>query len=273
MSTAVYVVYSTRTLDLDWIPDDARVVIVHNDASFDRASPERDVVHVDAPGNVGFGAGVNLALPHASGERVVLCNPDLSLGPAHWPALTSDVSEDSVVTVPLRDSTGAPTSVCSRYPTPLTHLVSGYRLGRFVPRGSRARATASRLLGSWGRAHDESLTDPSGQWPLSERWISGAVCSIDIERVRRVGGFDERYFLYMEDVDLCRRLDAAFPGMRAVVANTDAGVHAVGGTGDGDARRVERVRLDSAVRWAEQQSGTAWTACARLLRARRRFLR
>jgi N-acetylglucosaminyl-diphospho-decaprenol L-rhamnosyltransferase len=273
VSTAVYVVYATRTLDLDWLPGDATVVVVHNDESFDRGSLTRDVVHVDAPGNVGFGAGANLALPHVCGERVVLCNPDVSLGPSHWHALTAGVGQDAVVTVPLHEASGAPTSVCSRYPTPVSHLVSGYRLGRFAPRGSRTRALASRALGSWGRAHDDSLTAPAGCWPLAERWVSGAVCSIDATRLRAVGGFDDDYFLYLEDVDLCRRLADTFPGMSAVVADVEPGVHTVGASADGDSRRVERLRLDSAIRWATRQPGASWSVCAALLRARRRFLR
>jgi len=273
VSTAVYVVYATRTLDLDWLPEDARVVIVHNDSSFDRTSLTRDVVHVDAPDNVGFGAGVNLALAHVDGPRVVLCNPDLRLAGTHWHALTASADEDAVVTVPLRDDTGAPTSVCSGYPTPLSHLVSGYRLGRFLRRGSRGRDMASRMLGGWGAAHAESLTTPAGSWSLGARWVSGALFSVDAERLRQVGGFDERYFLYLEDVDVCRRLASAFPDMRAVVADVVPGIHAVGGTAAGDARRVERLRLDSAIRYADAQQGVRWSACTSLLRLRRRVMR
>lgn len=273
MSTAVYVVYATRTVDLAWLPDDARVVIVHNDDHFDRTSLTRDVVHITAPRNVGFGAGVNLAFDDFDGPRVVLCNPDLELIPDHWRVLTDGIDDDAVVTVPLVDSAGRPTTVCSPYPTSISHLASGYRIGRWVARGSRARTWMSRVLGSWGRAQEDSLHSPVGSWPLADRWVSGALLSIDVTRFRDIGGFDDSYFLYYEDVDLSSRLAAAHPDMRAVVAEVEPGIHAVGGTADSDSRRVEQIRLDSAVRWAEQQPGVAWSLTTSLLRLRRRWMR
>ncbi len=272
MSTAVYVLFATRTLDLAWLPDDATVILVHNDDHFDRSSLTREVMQVDAPGNVGFGAGVNLALPLVEGPRAVLCNPDLALTAAHWQALT-DVAADAVATIPLLDQAGSLTSVSSGYPTPLAHLVGGYRVGRWFPRGSHTRTLATRILGAWGRTHDQSLTSPAGAWPLSDRWVSGAALSIDVERLRSVDGFDERYFLYYEDVDLCARLARRHPRMRAVVADVDPGVHAVGATATGDSGRVEQLRLESAIRYADDQPGAAWSVCALLLRARLRARR
>lgn len=276
MSTAVYVVFATRTLELDWLPDDTTVVLVHNDDSFDRASISRPVVHVESGGNIGFGAAANRALPFVTGPRLVLCNPDLALTGAHWDALSAG-APDEVVTVPLVDDDGLPTSVCSAYPTPLSHLASGYRLGRWFPRGSRARTWAARALGKWGDAHDASLTRPAGEWSLSDRWVSGAALSVDVARFSAVGGFDERYFLYLEDVDLCRRLASSFANTTAVVADVAPGVHAVGASATGDSRRVERFRLDSAIRYADQraldQRGLAWRGCALALRIRTWWLR
>lgn len=272
MSTAIYVAYATRTLDLTWLPETARIVIVHNDDELDRGTLDRqDVIHVDAPGNVGFGAGVNLALSHVTTTRVVLCNPDIGLARRHWEALL-DAGPDDVVTVPLVDVDGRLTSVASCYPTAASHLASGYRLGRLAPRGSRTRAVLTAPLGRWGRAHEESLHRPVGTWPLHARWLSGAVLSVDAARMRAIGGFDDRYFLYYEDVDLCRRLSQRFPASRARVADVAPGIHRVGGSAVSSPARsaVERIRLDSAVRYAQAQPGPLWTACATLLRARRR---
>ena len=157
MSTAVFVSFATPALDLDWIPGDAEVVVVHNDASLDRASiSRRHVIHLVAGSNLGFGAAVNLALTRVTTDRVVLCNPDIMLTTQHWDALT-DAGPDDVVTVPLVDEHDQPTSVTSRYPTAASHLASGYRLGRFAPRGGRGRRVLTGGLGRWGRAHEESL--------------------------------------------------------------------------------------------------------------------
>ena len=203
----------------------------------------------------------------------MLCNPDLVLTAGHWRVLTAGVSDHELVTVPLRDPDGAPTSVCSRYPTPLSHLASGYRVGRLLPRGSRRRTALARVLGRWGAAHEESLTDPAGRWPLTERWLSGAALSVPTEALRAVGGFDESYFLYYEDVDLCGRLAAHDSSLQAVVADAFPGGHTVGASADGRTRTVERARLESAIRYTAAQPGRAWWLCAAALRARRRFLR
>jgi hypothetical protein len=258
-------------LALDWLPDSADIVVVHNDASLDRCSTKgRPVVHIEAGHNVGFGAAVNLALRQITTDRVVLCNPDVALTELHWNALRVG-GPDDVVTVPLVDPERCPTSVTSRYPTPFSHVVSGYRLGRFAPRGSRARSALSRGFGSWGHAHKQSLSRPVGTWPLRDRWVSGAVLSIDTARLDAIAGFDERYFLYYEDVDLCRRFSARFPAARAVVADVPPGTHQVGGSAGTDSRQsrdVERLRLESAVRYASAETGPGWRACERLLRAR-----
>lgn len=265
--TVVFVVYATAALDVRHVPPDVDVIVVHNDDRLDRASlGQRAVQHVETGANVGFGAAVNRALPHVSTSRIVLCNPDVVLGPAHWDALLAAGAEE-VVTVPLVDGSGAPTIVCSPYPTPASHLASGFRLGRWLPRGGRARTAVDARVAS---------SAATGAWPLTDRWVSGAVLSVDAERLRAVGGFDEGYFLYYEDVDLSRRLATRFPTMRARVADVTPGVHAVGASdAAGGAQRgdAERARLDSAIRWAEAEPGAAWALTARLLAAHRRALR
>jgi hypothetical protein len=180
-----------------------------------------------------------------------------------------------VVTVPLVDTDGRLTSVTSEYPTPLSHLASGWRLGRLAPRGSAARSAMAKGLGAWGRAHDDSLHDPVGTWRLRDRWVSGAVLSVDADRLRSISGFDDRYFLYYEDVDLCARLARRFPATRAIVADVPPGVHGVGQSAATDSSgevAVERIRCESAVRYAQERRGIAWRTCETLLRARLRMM-
>jgi GT2 family glycosyltransferase len=260
--TLIFVAYRTERIDASWARAE-EVVVVHND---DKplelnAPPEVPVVHLGGQGNVGFGAAVDLALGGVNTRRVVLCNPDVALLGEHWAALV-DADPDEIVTVPLDDVSGVPTSVVNRYPTPLVHLATGWRLGRVAPRGSWLRRQLSRLLGRWGRRHESALHRPVGTYPLATHWVSGAVMSIDSERLRAVGGFDGRYFLYFEDVDLCRRLAQVHPHMVIRVADTPPGVHLVGASAT---TVTERHRRASAVRYARSRQGVRWRAVAILL--------
>jgi hypothetical protein len=271
----VYVSYASPNIDTSFVPENTPLVVVHNDASLPESSLPAHTVHIRPENNVGFGAGVNLALARVTTRRSVVCNPDALLTPNHWQSLSR--GQDDVVTViPLVDGSGRLTSVVNKYPTPSTLLLSGYRAGRLVPRGGMRRLLAP-ALGAWGRAHRESLGATARQtpWPLNEYWFSGAVFSAATSRLRSVGGFDERYFLYYEDIDLSRRLAERFPSMSIVMPDVAPGSHVVGGaTVSLQARRqVERVRLASAIAYARQRRGPGWAACRVALAARARMMR
>lgn len=271
--TVVVVAYATTTLDLSWLPNEVPVVVVHNDDQLRDDALERDhVAHLRPTSNIGFGAAVNLAVATINTDRVVLVNPDVALTREHWTALAVE-ADDEVRTVALVDDDG-PTSVVSAYPTALSHLAGGYRLGRLAGRDSALRRMAAPLLGSWGRAHTDSLSSPTGRWPLTERWVSGAVLSIARSRFDAVNGFSPHYFLYYEDLDLCARLARRFPTMEAVVADTPPGHHAVGASDTATSTKTsaaEGFRLTSAITYAREQTGVAWRACATALEARDRW--
>lgn len=273
-TTAIVVAFATTSLDVSWLPEDAGLIVVHNDDQLDDATVDHPgVVHLHPGRNLGFGAAVNLAVEQVDTDRMVLVNPDVELTSEHWSALQSN-DEDEVVTIPLVDGDGAPTSVVSGYPSALSHLLSGYRVGRLAPRGGALRGIATRLLGAWGRSHSASLRAPAGQWSLRDRWVSGAVMALTRSRFTSVGGFNPRYFLYYEDLVLCEDLARAFPSMSAVVADVPPGRHDVGASDSAPDRRdsvAERHRLDSAIRYAERKSGFAWRTSAAALEARSRW--
>jgi GT2 family glycosyltransferase len=265
-ATVLYVAFATPTIDMSWIPSGTPVIVVHNDSVLDPSQLTHEpVTHLHPGENLGFGGGVNHALAHVTTERVVLCNPDADLLPEHWHALTG--APHQVVTIPLVDDAGRSTSVISPYWTPISLLITAFRLGsRFAPLGSRRRRALSRLSGSWERKQRDALGSEPGEWPLQDRWVSGAVFSIDTERLRSVNGFDDSYFLYFEDTDLCQRLASRYPDMRAQQRGGSAGRHAVGGSAEGTSGVVERIRRESAGTYAQRQPGWAWKPVQTLLR-------
>lgn len=274
-STVVYVAYGVRTVDLGWVPEDAPVIVVHNDARFDRSSVRSDVLHLGDESNIGFGAAVNLAIPHVQTDRLILCNPDTRLDSIHHGELT-DADANELVTIPLVEDSGRPNSVVNRYWGPVGLLITALRLGRLLPRGSRRRSMI-RVFGKWGTAHADSLELVAGSWPLSERWASGAVLSLPLEAFVAVGGFDESFFLYYEDTDLQQRLATMMPSLRLRMADTAPGVHEVGGSANPAAHEAETgepvegtvdvaaVRLAAAATYASRQSGPGWTVTQSLI--------
>lgn len=272
-ATALYVAFGVTELDLCWIPDQAPVVVVHNDDLLDEARTLHEpVAHVYPGRNLGFGQGVMSGLEHVTTPRVVLCNPDVTLQPEHWAALAGG-STHEVCTVPLVDASGRPTVVTSPYPGPAVTLLTAMHAGRLAPRGGALRSVASWLLGSWGADHRQGLTCATGVWPLQRRWVSGAAVAFDVSLLR-TEPFDPKFFLYFEDVDLCARMAARFPGMVAKVAPTQPGRHAVGGSAHDIAtsQLATRARWESAHRYASDRTGWSWCVSTALLGMGCRFL-
>jgi GT2 family glycosyltransferase len=273
-ATVVVVAYGVDALMLDWVPASVPVIVVHNDDLLSPTSIDRPAVtHLFPGNNVGFGAGVNSALDRVATPRVVLCNPDIRADPRHWAALHSADPRELVV-VDQVDAWGRPASVVNRYPTPAAALLMALRVGRIAPRGSRRRRWLARLLGRWGKAHADSFhtTTPgasgaSHTYRLVDHWPSAALVSIDTALLRAVGGFDEDYFLYWEDVDLAQRLAVVAPEATVKVAAAPPAVHLVGGSASDAAARqtVRRQRWRSAARYAASQSGASWRLTAGIL--------
>jgi N-acetylglucosaminyl-diphospho-decaprenol L-rhamnosyltransferase len=273
------VAYGLESLDLSWAVSPLaaawRLVVVHNDERLGEVALDSlEVVNVWPGRNEGFARAVNRALAHAEGRRLILANPDAGIT-AEQVAALAEGHANTVLSLPIVDCGGTPNSVVSRYPTPLSLALTVLRVGRLAPRGGKARQLLAQLLGPWGRAHarslqkgpDETAQLPAGRagqqgprWPLSEYWCAGTLVSLDTERLRAVGGLDERYFLYREDIDLCRRLEASFPGMQIELVTGPPAVHKVGGTAvtADDRTRVRWARWASAAIYCADNDGPPW---------------
>jgi len=270
-ASVVYVAYGVDRLDLDWIPAETPVFVVHNDHRLPAQTGRPGVIDLGDGTNLGFGAAINTALSHIQTPRVVLCNPDTRLEPDHFAALV-DAAETELVTIPLVEENGVPNSVVNSYWNPPAFFFTARCLGRFAPRGGALRRVVAPLLGGWGRNHTSSLAQHAGSWPLSERWASAAVLSLPTEVLRSVGGFDDSFFLYYEDTDLQQPLARADSTLRLRLADVAPGIHLVGGSAHdeiGGAAEVARHRRVSARTYASRQGGLAWRIAAALVGSHR----
>ena len=150
------------------------------------ATKHENMTLLTGHGNVGFGAGINLAARTTGDGDLLIINPDAVL---------------------RRGSIGPLQSVGRHIDAPW--IVGGriYNLAGKEERGSRRRElTLWRAITSffgWNTWTLENSPPPSQPVPMPV--ISGAFFLTSKESFERLGGFDEGYFLHVEDVDLCRR--------------------------------------------------------------------
>ena len=149
-------------------------------------------LHV-AERNQGFGAGHNRILSTTHAERTLLLNPDawLTAGAlGHLSKMLSAHSDLALVGPRLDSPEGSPEVSFGNFPGAIADVRQRRRV-RSVSRGDHL--ALDRL--------EADLADP-----FRPDWISGACMLGRTGTLREVGLFDERFFLYLEDVDLCKRL-------------------------------------------------------------------
>ncbi len=163
--------------------------------------------------NVGFPRGNNIALAHARGDYLLLLNPDtVVLGDA-LPALVAYLQahpDVGVVGPQLLNPDGSVQSSRRRFPTLATGFLESTWLEGLAP-------------GVLRRYYALDLPDDA---PADVDWLTGACLMAPRAVYARVGGLDEGYFMYSEELDWCRRMVAA--GWRVVYYPAARVVHHVG---------------------------------------------
>lgn len=180
----------------------AEIIVVDNasrDGSADMVeSVFPQVCLVRAGVNLGFAAANNVGFRRARGRYVVLLNSDAFVG---WDALRTGVQrmdrspEVAMAGAKLLSRDGSLQPSARMFPT----LANDF----LTLSGLAARYPGSRLFGRF----DRTWADP-GQ-PAAVDWVPGAFAIVRRSVLDEIGHFDERFFLYYEEVDLCRRIREA----------------------------------------------------------------
>ena len=185
------------------IPD-VEVIVVDNDSKDRTATTWKGkfplVTFIALPDNIGFGRACNIGVKASSGSFVFLLNPDAIASPQAVKALVGFLekhSQTGIVGARLIDPLGQPLQSMGDRPSllrlvldkPITWLAK-----RVGPRGL-LRMLIGRL--------STKFRLPSKPEPVP--WVSGAALCCRRSTWDDLRGFDEKFFLYYEDVDLCLR--------------------------------------------------------------------
>jgi len=148
----------------------------------------------------GFGANHNQAFQSAHGACFCIVNPDIRLHDCPLQPLLRCLDADrvGVVAPVVLGPSGAIEDSSRRFPTPRILL------GKLLQKNWQS---------------DYVL----GDQPMDVDWVAGMFMVFPSQVFKQLGGFDERYFLYYEDVDVCARLNLA--GFRVVVCPNSRVVH------------------------------------------------
>jgi N-acetylglucosaminyl-diphospho-decaprenol L-rhamnosyltransferase len=194
-------------------PAPAEVIVIANASSDDtigviaRVSPPVTFIRNNV--NIGFGAAVNRAVAAATGDVVVLMNPDTRILQPFGEELESLFSPDpdmALAGVRLVDEEGRIRRSVWRSPSLFMLLCESV-----LPYSLSIRVTAM-------------APRESGPVPM----VSGACMAVRRDILRELGGFDERFFMYYEDADLCFRIRKA--GYRIHYAVAGSVYHREGGS-------------------------------------------
>ena len=145
--------------------------------------------------NVGYGAAANAGVRRTAAPVVIVANPDLVVVPGTVAALSAVLAADVHVGIvgPRIDRPDG-----ARYPSARTFP----SLTDAVGHGFAGLVTTDN---PWSRRYLRTEAEDAG--PVD--WVSGAFFAARRQAWDHVGGFDEDYFMFMEDVDLCWRLRRA----------------------------------------------------------------
>ncbi len=163
--------------------------------------------------NIGFGRANNLAMREASGEYLLILNPDTILGEDTLRVMFDFMKSHpkcGVSGCKLLNADGSFQTSCRRgFPTPWASFTKLFGLSSFFPNSQRFAQYNLTYL------------------PVDQTYeidaLAGAFMILSREAFEKTGGFDEEYFMYGEDIDLCYRIKKA--GLSVFYVHSTSTVH------------------------------------------------
>lgn len=166
--------------------------------------------------NLGFARAVNVGMRYADGANVLLLNPDAVLDPRCLTRLLNAANSDpaiGIATPVVRSEAGVRTMSAGRLPTISALLFHYSGLSSIFPR-------SSMFDGRYLFLKHHSHTDRDVEW------AAGCCLLITRDTVSEIGCLSERWFMYGEDIEYCKRTLDAGKSIRLVAQAT--ALHSMG---------------------------------------------
>jgi N-acetylglucosaminyl-diphospho-decaprenol L-rhamnosyltransferase len=190
-------------------PDE--VIVVDNDSTDGSAAMVRSEfpsVRLIEPGNnLGYGAAANQAVATTRADNILLLNADTELGQGALAVLREQLEthrSDTMLGPRTVNPDGTPQTSCFHFPTPVHVFLHLSGIFRWIPRVPLLKR--------------RSLQATAPTSPTEVPWVLGSALAFRRETFEVLGGFDEDFFMYFEEVDLCLRLARAGGRTRFVPA-------------------------------------------------------
>ncbi len=230
----------------------AEILVVDN-ASADRSADMveadfTDVAVVRNKENEGYGAACNRGAASSTGTVLLFLNADVELTEGSVRKLWDTVQGEGRVGLAgpmLVGPEGHRQNSVRRFPSPGIWLLDGTIFERWLP--------TRILLCGYKPRHRSGLT-------ARVDWVEGACLAVRRDVFEEVGGFDERYFMYCEELDLSRRMRDA--GWRRVYVPAAEVVHGGGASAKQFTARSRALFLRSKVRFADRTWGIGMARAA-----------
>ena len=191
--------------------------------------------------NLGFAGGNNVAYRHASGRYFLLLNSDTVVAPGWLTELLAYADAHpraGLIGPKLLNPDGSLQYSCRRYPSLLAGVFRHTPLEWFAPKN---RFTGDYLMRDWDHAE-----------PRQVDWLSGACLLARRKMIDQIGGLDDGYFMYFEDVDWAYRAHAA--GWEVHFTPRPEVIHEIGRSSDRRPKRMIVMHHQSAYRYFSRNS-------------------
>ena len=191
------------------------VIVVDNgstDTSLAACEGHEGVVVIRNGRNLGFGAACNIGARAARGSVLLFLNPDCEVGPGSIARCMNELNQADVGAcgIALTNAQGSVARSCHRFPTlaSFVHRIFGLHV--------LSRRFGDGAMTEWDHRQDAAVDHVIGAFYLIRR-----------DLFDQLGGFDERFFVYLEDLDLSLRIHQS--GLRIRFLATPTSFHLGGG--------------------------------------------